>query len=376
MSLRCEEIDLNILILANNDVGLYNFRKELIEKLLEKKNNVYISLPEGKRITDLKKIGCKYIETKIDRRGTNIIKDIKLLLKYNNIVKKIKPDIILTYTIKPNIYGGIISRKFNIPYICNITGLGTAAENKGIIQKIVLFLYKISLKKVKCCFVQNNENLNFLKKNRIVGEKKCKLIPGSGVNLDKFKVLPYPNKNQKVKFLFISRIMKEKGIEQYIEMAKYIKQKYKETEFHILGFCEEEYKEVLYKLEEQNIVCYHGMQSDIVPFLKECSCLVHPSYYPEGMSNVLLEASASGRPVITTNRSGCKEIVEDEITGFIAEIKNSKQLIKKVERFLNMSNNQKKEMGLAARKKVEREFDRNIVVDKYLKEIGDVTNGL
>lgn len=358
-----------ILILANNDIGLYNFRKELIERLIQERNEVYISLPNGERVKDLEKLGCIFVETNVDRRGTNPIKDLKLILKYKNILKKVKPDIVLTYTIKPNIYGGLMCRIKNIPYICNITGLGTATENKSIVQKIVFVLYKCALKRVKCCFVQNSENLQFLTDNKLVDKMRCKLIPGSGVNLKHFKVLPYPNNSENARFLFISRIMKEKGIEQYLEAAKVIKGKYSNTEFHVLGFCEQEYEAQLQKLTEDGIINYHGLQKDVIPFLQETSCLIHPSYYPEGMSNVLLEASASGRPVITTNRSGCKETVEDGKTGYIIEIKNSQQLIDKIEEFLKLSNDQRKQMGLDARKKVEKEFDRNIVIEEYLKNL-------
>lgn len=361
---------MKILILANNDLGLYNFRKELIERLIREKNEVYISLPNGERIKDLEKLGCIFIETKVDRRGTNPIKDLKLIFKYRKILKKVNPDIVLTYTIKPNIYGGLMCRIKNIPYICNITGLGTSIEDKGLMQKMIFILYKIALKNVKCCFVQNNENLQFLVDNKLVDKEKCKLIPGSGVNLEHFKVLPYPEENENIKFLFISRIMKEKGIEQYLEAAINIKEKYKNIEFHILGFCEQDYEEKLKRLMDEGTVIYHGLQKDVIPFLEKVSCLVHPSYYPEGMSNVLLEASASGRPAITTNRSGCREVVEDKKTGYIIDVKNTKQLIEKIEEFLKLPNEQKKQMGLEARKKVEREFDRNIVINEYIKEIG------
>lgn len=367
---------MKVLILANNDIGLYNFRKELLEKLIKEKNNVIVSLPNGDRVTDLKKLGCIFFETNVDRRGTNPIKDFKLFLNYLKILKKVDPDIVLTYTIKPNIYGGLACRARKKQYICNITGLGTAVENVGLIQKIIFLLYKVALKEVKCCFVQNSENLKFITDKKIVLREKCNLIPGSGVNLEKFKVLDYQKKDDKIRFLFISRIMKEKGIEQYMEAAKVITKKYDNVEFHVLGACENEYKEKLQELLKENILIYHNRQDDIIPFLKEASCLIHPSYYPEGMSNVLLEASASGRPVITTNRSGCREIVDDGKTGYIIEIKNTEQLIEKIEQFIKLPYEQKVQMGLNARKKVEKEFDRNIVIKKYLEKIGEIQNEL
>lgn len=359
---------MKILILANNDLGLYNFRKELIERLILEKNEIYISLPNGKRVKDLEELGCKYIETEVDRRGTNPVKDCKLLLKYFKILKQIKPNIVLTYTIKPNIYGGVACRIKKIPYICNITGLGTATENESIVQKLIIKLYKFALKKVKCCFIQNKENFKFIIDNKIAKEEKCKLIPGSGVNLEKFRLLQYPS-DDKIEFLFIGRVMKEKGIDQYLEMAEHIKKKYPNTVFHVLGFCEEEYEIKLKQLEEKGIIKYHGLQDDIIPFIQNSHCTVHPTYYPEGMSNVLLESSASGRPIITTNRSGCREIIEDNKNGYIVREKDSKDLIDKVEKFIKLSNEEKRKMGLYGINKMEKEFDRNIVIDAYINEI-------
>lgn len=359
---------MRILVLANNDLGLYNFRKELIEKLIELNSEVYISLPQGPKILELKELGCQYIETAVDRRGINPIKDLKLLLKYIKIIRNIKPDYVLTYTIKPNIYGGTACRITKTKQIANITGLGTALENKGILQKIAIALHRIALKKVKCCFAQNQANLEFLQKQKIA-RNKLKLIPGSGVNLDRFKLLDYPKESEPIEFLFISRIMKEKGIDQYLETAEYIKNKYPNTKFHILGFCEQEYNEKLNEFQNKNIIEYHGRQDNITPFMQKASCIIHPTYYPEGMSNVLLEACASGRPIITTNRAGCREIVDNGINGYVIKEKDSKDLIEKVEKFINLSNEEKKQMGLAGRRKVEKEFDRNTVVQAYMNEI-------
>lgn len=359
---------MKILILANNDLGLYNFRKELIEEFIELEHEVYISLPNGPKILELEKIGCKYIETTVDRRGINPINDLKLLFKYIKIIMNIEPNYVLTYTIKPNIYGGIACRIKKVKQIANITGLGTALENKGFLQKIAIFLHKIALKNVYCCFAQNEENLKFLQNHKIANNK-LKLIPGSGVNLEKYKLLEYPKEDDPIEFLFISRIMKEKGIDQYLETAEYIKSKYSNTKFHILGFCEQEYNEKLNELQNKNIIEYHGRQDNIIPFMQKASCIIHPTYYPEGMSNVLLEACASGRPIITTNRAGCREIVDNGINGYVIKEKDSKDLIEKVEKFINLSNEEKKQMGLAGRRKVEKEFDRNTVVQAYMNEI-------
>lgn len=355
-----------ILILANNDVGLYKFRKELIEELL-KDYEVYISLPYGKFVNDLINIGCNFIDTTIDRRGINPVNDLKLICQYKRLIKKICPDIILSYTIKPNIYGAYVAKKRNIPVLANITGLGSAVENVSILQKITVLMYKFAFSKIQTVFFQNKENMQFFEDKKIaVG--KYKLLPGSGVNLQHFKPLKYPD-DKNIEFVFISRIMKEKGINQYLEAAKYIRNRYPNTRFHICGFCEEEYEEILKEYQNQGIIIYHGLIDDVREICKITHCTIHPTYYPEGMSNVLLESCACARPIITTDRSGCKEIVDDGVNGYIVKQKDSRDLIDKIEKFLNLSYEDKKSMGLYARKKVEQEFDRNIVVRKYITEL-------
>lgn len=356
-----------ILVLANHVLGIYSFRRELIQSLIDEGHEVYISAPKDDKMEYFTKMGCKCIETPINRRGTNPLTDIKLLLNYLKIIMKVKPSIILTYTIKPNIYGGLAARILNKMYIANITGLGTVVENKGMLQKVSLNLYRLALKQAQCVFFQNEENKNFFESKKIaVG--KHKLLPGSGVNLDYFKLMDYPREN-KIEFIFIARIMKEKGIEQYLETAQYITEKYPNTHFNILGNCEEEYIEQLKLLQSKGIITYHGRQADVRKFIKTSHCTIHPTYYPEGMSNVLLESAACGRPVITTDRSGCREIVEIGKTGYIIKQKSSRDLIEKVESFLQLDFSSKKHMGILGRKKVEQEFDRKIVVDAYLTEI-------
>ncbi|NMA84156.1 MAG: glycosyltransferase family 4 protein [Epulopiscium sp.] len=358
-----------ILILANNDIGLYKFRKELIEELLAD-NNVFISLPKGEFINKLVNLGCEFIDTNISRRGTNPITDLRLMFEYKKILNRVKPDVVLSYTIKPNVYGGMMCRLTKTPYISNITGLGTAVENGGVLQSITIFLYKLALKNASCVFFQNKENAEFINSKGIIKGKQ-KTIPGSGVNLEHYQVLNYPDDNI-INFLFISRVMKQKGIDQYLDAAKYIREKYPNTQFHILGFCEDSYEEKLKDMHDKGVIVYHGMQSDVRKFHQISHCTVHPTYYPEGMSNVLLESAACGRPIITTNRSGCREIVDDGINGYVVEQQNSQDLIEKVEKFIALTSEKKRQMGLAGRAKVEREFDRQIVIDSYKNEINAV----
>lgn len=355
-----------ILILCNSCVGLYKFRKELLIELKNNQYDIYVSTPFDnlETIKLLKEIKVKLIKTKIDRRGMNLLKDIILLFKYLVIFFKVKPNVILTYTIKPNLYGGVIARFLNIPYVMNITGLGTAIEIKSKLQKVLLLFYKVVIKKCSMVFFQNKNNQDFFLQN--IFPKNYKLIPGSGVNLQEYKLEEYPN-DKIVKFLFVARIMKEKGIEFYLEVAKKIKTKYPNTEFHICGFCEENYKEVIDELVNKKVVIYHGQVNDMKKIYKKIHCIVHPTYYPEGISNVLLEAAATGRGIITTNRPGCQEVVDDYITGFLIKEKDIGDLYEKVEKFIQLNYEEKKKIGLQARKKVENEFNRDIVVNTYIK---------
>ena len=274
---------MRVLILANNDDGLYKFRKELLECLIKNSNKVYASLPYGNKIKALKSMGVNLINTQIDRRGINPITDAKLIVTYINIIKSLQPDVILTYTIKPNIYGALAARIYRTSYLVNITGLGSALEKNCLLRYLILNMYKISLKKSKCIFFQNEENMLFFRNNNIMAEK-YKLIPGSGVNTKKFSLLDYPL-DKTIEFVFISRIMKEKGIEHYLECAEYIRKKYPNTRFHICGFCEEAYQERLNKLDNDGVIIYHGLVDDIREILKITHCTIHPSYH-EGMSNV------------------------------------------------------------------------------------------
>lgn len=359
---------MKVLLLANNSGGVFKFRRELLEALVAYNHEVYISVPKGDYFSEIEQIGCKIIETEISRHGTNPITDFALVKKYWSIIKAIKPEIIFSYTIKPNVYGGIACQLCKIPYVLNVTGLGTAVENGGLLQKITLALSKIGFRGAKRVFFQNQTNLDFMVQHKVV-KGPYALLPGSGVNLDYFSPLPYPKEDKGIHFVFISRIMREKGIDQYLDAAMAIKQKFPNMFFHVCGFCEKEYEGKLEDFASEGIVTYHGLVHDVREVLKVVHCTVHPSFYPEGLSNVLLESCACARPIITTDRSGCREVVDDGVNGLVTKQQDSADLIKKIEQFIALSYEQKVQMGLAGRTKVEKEFNRDMVIDAYLREL-------
>lgn len=358
---------MKVLFLGNSPVGLYKFRREIIESIV-KDHDVSFCVPNGLFVEEMVELGCDYYPCDLlDRHGTNPINELKLIHYYKSILSKIRPDIVFTYTIKPNVYGGLMCSKLKIPYVVNVTGLGTAVENSGLMQTITTFLYRIGLKNAQRIYFQNAENMSFMI-SRGINSNNCVLIPGSGVNTSQYAFCPYP-RNDTVDFIFVARVMKEKGIDQYLEAASIIRDKYPETRFHVCGPCEQDYQDELQRLQNEGTIIYHGMVTDMMPIYQMSSCTVHPSYYPEGMSNVLLESAATGRPIITTNRSGCREIIDDGKNGFIVRQKDSADLVEKIEQFLSLSVDERAIMGQMGRQKVEKEFDRQIIVNAYLGEL-------
>jgi glycosyltransferase involved in cell wall biosynthesis len=315
-------------------------------------------------------MGCSYTETHINRRSINPLPDFILFLKYLNIIKKENPEIVLTYTIKPNIYGGIACRLLNTPYIANITGLGTAIENGGVLQKFILFLYKFALKNASCVFLQNKEDAKFLNSRKIINGKQ-RIIPGSGVNTEEFTHIKYPKEEDCIRFLFIGRIMKAKGINELLKAVKIIRKMYPNVEFHLIGFCEEErYCKILNELNNLGIICYHGWQDDVHRFIKNSHATILPSYH-EGTSNVLLESASSGRPVLASRVPGCIETFDEEISGFGFISRSVDSLVETIIRFIELPHKKKEQMGIAGRRKMEKEYNRKIVTDAYMEQISN-----
>lgn len=361
-----------ILILANYDGGLYHFRLELVQKLVKDGHHVVVSCPYGIYTDKIISEGCEYKVTPIARHGMNPVKECVLIAKYIKLINDVKPDVVLSYTVKPNIYGGIACSLTKTPYIANITGLGTAIENGGLIQKILCVLYKIGLRKAHKVFFQNTSNEQFFASQNMYNDKHI-IIPGSGVNIQRYSPLEYPVDSETIKFLMIARIMKDKGIDEYLSAAEYIKAKYPNTEFHICGFCEPEYENKMDEIKNKGSVVYHGMVQNVRGLLQETHCTVLPSYH-EGMANVLLESASCARPVVATNIPGCRETFDEGVSGFGCEVKSAQSLIDAIEKFLSLTYEEKVKMGIAGRQKVEKCFDRQIVVEAYIKEINAILN--
>lgn len=361
---------MKVLILTNSIGGLYRFRKELVIELLNE-NEISISAPVGDATAEFKNMGCNCIDTLIPRRGKNPLKELALLRNYKKIIKSIDPDLVLTYTIKPNIYGGLACQKCKKPYIVNITGLGDAIENKGILQKILLFLYKKGLKKAKHVFFQNADNQKEFIGFRTVDERITSVLPGSGVNLSEHKFEEYPEESDKLVFITIGRILRDKGIRELIGAVKVLKSRHDDLTFRLIGPMEEDFQSLVESAVDEGLIEYWGPRKDIHEIIKNSNATIHPSYH-EGTSNVLLETASCGRPVIATNVPGCKNTFDDEVSGISFEPRSVESLVNAVEEFIEMPYEMKKQMGRMARDKAEKEFDRKIVIKEYNKQIAKV----
>lgn len=360
---------MKVLVLTNHLFGLYKFRCELLEKLVGEGYEVLVSAPYDSHSELITQLGVNVIQNDyLDRRGTNPAQDLKLIKSYKILMKEHKPDVVLTYTIKPNVYGGYVCGRLGVPYIVNVTGLGTSLENESILQKITLFLYRAGLKHAAKVFFQNIENRQFMIDKGVVREEQTDLLPGSGVNTEHYDYLPYPDESNGIVFTTIGRIMKDKGIDELLSAACEIRKKHPNVTFRLIGEFDEAYEEKITGLDKQGVIRYLGFQEDVRGFVAESHAVIHASYH-EGMSNVLLEAASMGRPVIATDVPGCRETYDSGVTGIAFKPGSSESLTEAIEYFLSLDKEKHIEMGRAGREKILSEFDRKKVVDKYMFEI-------
>lgn len=355
-----------LLILVNHATTLCHFRTELVAALLKGGHEIVISSPYDPRLEPFREMGCELRDIPLSRHGTNPFRELGLIASYKRLLKDVRPDAVLSFTVKPNIYGAIACRKYGIPILPNITGLGGALENGGIIRAITIFLYRYAFRRTHAVFFQNTENLRFFQEHRILRGRHV-LLPGSGVNLTRFTPLPYPSEDA-VRFLFVGRMSAAKGIREYLGAAKSLRNIHPHAEFHMCGSCEDGYRPLLEQAEQAGVIHYHGEVSDVRPLLQTAHCVVLPSYH-EGMANALLEAAASARPVIASDIPGCRETFDDCLTGFACQSRSAASLTEAMERFIALPHEAKAAMGRAGRQKVEAAFDRQLVVEAYRTEL-------
>ena len=356
-----------ILILTNHSFMLWQFRRELIMALQDRGCQVIIGVPFGDHIDDFERIGCKMIDTPLERRGLNPIRDMKLYRQYVRIITEENPDLVITYSIKPNVYGGYACRKLSVPYCVNVQGLGSAFQ-KPMVARLVTAMYKVAVKEAKVVFFENEGNARYFRKKNITPEAQQVVLRGAGINLEFWTQKPYP-RNQHVRFLYLGRLMREKGITELFEACRRLHDEGEEFLLDLVGFFEDEYKQQMEDLVSWGIAKFHGFQSDARPFYEQADCVVLPSYH-EGMSNVLLEAAATGRPVIASFIPGCRETFSFlERSGLTCRAQDANSLYRAMKYFLSLDWEERNEMGLAGRERMREQFAKEEVVEQTLEAI-------
>lgn len=367
---------MRIAIVINTSWNIYNFRMGIVRSLLDKNNEVIAIAPRDKYTDKLIEQGCEYYPIKIDNKGVNLFNDIFLIFALYKAYKKVKPDIILHYTIKPNIYGTLAAKLLKIPVINNVSGLGTVFIRENIVSIIAKILYKFTFRFPEKVFFQNKDDLQLFLKNKLVKREVTDIIPGSGVDIDRF--IPHQFKRNTIfTFLLIARLLYDKGIVEYIEAIKILKHRNIKAKFLLLGFIGSANnldisREFLDSWIKNKLIDYLGVTDNVIPFIKKADCIVLPSYR-EGIPKTLLEAASMGKPLIATNVPGCREVVEPGVNGYLCEVKNANDLSEKMIAMASLKDDRLKMMGVNSRNLVTKMFDERIVIKKYIDAIDNLT---
>lgn len=365
-----------IVVIENSLFSTYTMRDSLMKRLMNEGYEVYVLTHTNSFAAQVEKTGIKVIN--VGSGNLHPVKVSKYIYNLFTSLKRIKPDVVLTFSIRPAIWGNFITRYLKIPTITNITGVGPLFSSKNIAYRAARSIYRLALKKTAKVFFQNFDDMELFIQNNFVRPERAERIPGSGVDFRKFSPIVVNKKNEPFSFLFIGRLIKDKGIFEYVEAARIINTKYPNIHFGVLGplWNQNLKSNTITKSQLQNwidegIIDYMGEKKDVRKFIANADCIVLPSYR-EGTSNILLEAASMEKPVITCNTTGCKEIVDDGVTGFLCEVENGPDLAEKMEKMLLLSPEEREKMGKKGREKIIREYDKKIVLNAYLRTIYDL----
>lgn len=360
---------MKIAIVLNTSWNVYNFRLGLIEALRKNGHQVMIVAPYDPYSQRLEELGFKYYPVNMDSKGVNPVKDASLVLELYKLYKKITPDIVLHYTVKPNIYGTLAAKAAGIPMINNVCGLGTVFLQKGWVSVIAKLLYRVAFRYPHKVFFQNHDDFQLFVREKLIKPNIADTVPGSGINLSKFQPNALKGISSRFTFLVISRLIYDKGIMEYVDAIRKLRAQGIEARFQILGAKAPDHKRgiplnIVNTWIEEEVVEYLGTTDDVKSVVEQADCVVLPSYR-EGLPRTLLEAASMGKPIITTDTAGCKHVVDDEETGFLCKVQCSTDLAEKMLKMIRLSPEERLTMGKKGRDKVKQQFDENLVINKY-----------
>ena len=366
-----------IMLSVNSSWNIINFRRGVIRGLIEADYHITIVAPRDEYTEQIAPLGANYSELPMAQQGMSIIQDCRLFVHYLSCFKKFRPDVYVSYTTKPNIYGSLAARLFGVPAVNNIAGLGNVFVRGGLLRSIVKQLYRLALAKSSCVFFQNVEDRNYFIDERLVQESQADLLPGSGVSLDEFKQSEYVYRTgDKMKFLFVGRLLKDKGVIELVEAARIVKSHYPSIKVSLLGFVGVENPSALSQEEvdawvAEDVIEYHGACDDVRPYLRSADCVILPSAYKEGTPRSLIEAGAIGIPLIATDIPGCRDIVNHGVNGYLCKAKSHRSVASAMIKMIRLSYGQRLAMANASRSKIVEGYDEKVVVKKYLQAVSE-----
>ncbi len=367
---------LRIVITVNAAWNIWNFRRPLVEALLADGHEVIILAPRDGSVPELEALGCSVYHLEMNVKGLNPLQEPKTLLRLHRHFRKIQPDVILGFTIKNNVFGAIAAKIAGISFIPNVTGLGTAFLAGGFLERVAVMLYKAAFRNLPAVFFQNEDDRDLFLERGLVTERQARCLPGSGIDLDRFSATAYPSDDGAPHFLMIARLLRDKGVQEYVDAARRVKARHPEVRFQLLGAAGSENRtaidrETVCGWEKEGVIEYLGEVEDVRPLIEAAQCIVLPSYR-EGAPRTLIEAAAIARPLIATDVPGCRAVVDDRRTGFLCEARSAESLASAFAEFIALSWEERAALGRAGRVKMEREFGQSIVVDAYRKTLRDI----
>ncbi len=369
---------MKVLISINTAWNLVNFRAGLIRALINSGHDVVAVAPPDAYVERVRALGCRFVPLAMDNKGTHPGRDLMLMIRYIRLIRLERPDVYLGYTVKPNVYGSMAANLCGIPVINNIAGLGTVFSRNDWLTRLVRRLYALALSRSAKVFFQNEDDRAQFVGGGLVNAKITDRLPGSGINLHQFEMAPLPPADAPVRFLLIARMLWEKGVGEYVEAARQLSRLGLKVECCLLGFLDVKNPDAISReqMEQwcaEGFIIYLGETDDVAAHIAAASCIVLPSYYREGVPRSLLEAAAMGRPIITTDAVGCREVVDDGVNGYLCKPRDAEDLALKMRQMSELPATARSEMGRQGRQKVEREFDEKIVIGKYLDAIAAIS---
>lgn len=360
---------MKLIMVANTAWSVFNFRHSLIKELLNCGVELYVIAPEDKFSAKLTEMGCQVLDLPMQAKGVNPIADLALMLRLLRNYREIKPDFIIHYTIKPNIYGSLAAKLADIPSLAITTGLGYTFVNQNVVSKVARQLYKFAFRYPKEVWFLNEDDRRAFLEHHLIEPDKAVLLHGEGVNLNHFVPRDKTQPDENIRFLLIARMLRDKGVCEFVEAARQIRQRYPNAIFQLLGDCGVPNpsvigREEIAQWEKDGIVEYLGTTDDVRPIIAQADCLVLPSYR-EGIPRTMIESAAMAKPLIVSDAPGCRDVVLDGQTGYLCEVKNAKSLAQRCEQFLTLSDSEKQAMGKAGRSFMEAKFDEKWVIKQY-----------